>query len=534
MAEGTSHSSSQRRPVAKLLLLFIVFLSGAAVMIYEFLAVRVLTRYVGGSLDTWAAVISMCLAGLALGYVIGGWLADLRRSWALLGLALVVAGGFGYVIEPIIDTVALVFEKHETYHWWEPLVLAALSSLATFLALGTVLPQAMRLYVRDIGHVGGAAGWIGGISTVGSIAGVLLAAMLLIPHEALGVRRSFVLTSTSLIVVGMGCIIGAWTCRRSIFPAAMVFLTFAELAQAETRLLYEQYSGYHHILVADEDGKRVLYFDNDPQTIMYKEAPFGPGFEYTRFFHLPIVLHPSMNSVLFVGLGGGTGPKEFLATYPGLDITVIEVDPAVVRVAHDFFQVPKDPRLRIVTGDGRVAIRRGRSLYGAIVMDAYGSGPRGAYLPYHLATQEFFRAAAARLENGGFLVYNVVGVFGGTNDDIIRGMQTTLESVFYVVYAYRAKESENTVFVAQKIELDALDEDGTRDGLAWPEGPWLAHPMTAAQMAELIAVYRGMGGVVPEGLELHVQHNSPVQSAPRSGTIYTDDHAPVDLAPGSR
>ena len=54
--------------------------------------------------------------------------------------------------------------------------------------------------------------------------------------------------------------------------------------------------------------------------------------------------------------------------------------------------------------DGRVYLRRASGPYGAIIVDAYGTGPYGAYLPYHLATQEFFNLAWGKLENGGCVI----------------------------------------------------------------------------------------------------------------------------------
>ncbi|MCC6488783.1 MAG: hypothetical protein IT364_14890, partial [Candidatus Hydrogenedentes bacterium] len=79
----------------------IVFISGGAVMVYEFLAVRILQRFVGGTLDVWGAEISICLAGLAVGYSLGGQIADRGRTWWPLGLVLCIAGVTAIFMEPL-------------------------------------------------------------------------------------------------------------------------------------------------------------------------------------------------------------------------------------------------------------------------------------------------------------------------------------------------------------------------------------------------------------------------------------------------
>src|SRR5690242_14032813 len=85
--------SNQKQPIVPALCLgLLVFVSGAAVMIYEFIAVRMLQRFFGSSLEVWSAEISVCLLGLAAGYSLGGWVADRYRSWAPLGIVLCVAG----------------------------------------------------------------------------------------------------------------------------------------------------------------------------------------------------------------------------------------------------------------------------------------------------------------------------------------------------------------------------------------------------------------------------------------------------------
>ncbi len=189
------------RLTASLSLACIVFISGGAVMIYEFLAVRILQRFVGGTLDVWGAEISICLAGLALGYSLGGYIADRYRAWLPLGIVLVIAGGTAVFMEPLAFLVDRNLPKSgEMVAWWEPLFYAGVCTFIPLLALGTVMPQAIRLAVRSMDRVGSGAGWVATISTTGSICGALLAAMAFIPW---GVRESIYATSAMLVATGL-------------------------------------------------------------------------------------------------------------------------------------------------------------------------------------------------------------------------------------------------------------------------------------------------------------------------------------------
>jgi spermidine synthase len=257
--------------------------------------------------------------------------------------------------------------------------------------------------------------------------------------------------------------------------------------------------------------------------------PYAGGFEYTDFFHVPMLLDPTTERVLFVGLGGGTGPKSFLSHYPDVWVDVVEIDPMVVQVARSYFAVPEDPRLRIHVADGRAYLQRDRQRYGAILVDAYSSGPYGGILPYHLATREFFETARQRLTNGGALVYNVITTYGeGT---VLPDVYATIANEFQRTYAFQAETSLNVVIVAQRIDSEPLRDDGSRAGREWPAGPWLDHSLDVPQLQALAAELLRAGLPLPPILPRRV---GQAASLPPSSRILTDDYAPTDAAPRGR
>ena len=502
------------------MLYIFVVTSGAAVMMYEFLAVRFLQRPFGSDVRVWSFEIAVCLTGLALGYSLGGRLADRYQSRRVIALGLLIGGITGFPVEKLAVLAGKVSETTDFAFNWHPLLGAAVCTFVPIFALGTILPQAIRLQTVQLDRVGRSSASMITVSTIGSIAGVLVIAPLMLKFDS---RHILYAVSAVLIVLGLiGLIPRA---RRAAVTVALLFATGAPPAQGQ-QVIFETYSAYHHIMVADQGNVRALLFDDAQQSLMSLQNPYAGGFEYAIFFHVPAVFNPTIRKSLFIGLGGGTGPKSFLATYPKMQIDVVEIDPVVINVAKEYFALPDDKRLRVHEMDGRVFLQRARGRYDVIIMDAYSSGPYGAYLPYHMATVEFFEIVRQKLNNGGFLVYNAIGTFGGMNDNVVRPLLATLRASFEAVYVFKAKSSVNTVFVAMKYEADRA-----KTLKPWPEGPWIEHLQTAKQLQELVLRMDPSFMEVLPALPQRITQLSPGHSLRIEGPILTDNYAPVDIAP---
>ncbi len=189
-----------------------------------------------------------------------------------------------------------------------------------------------------------------------------------------------------------------------------------------------------------EDAEvRTLRFDRSRQTDMYLTDPYETSFRYPNYLHLVMAAKPDAKRVLIVGLGGGTLPKRMLRDYPGVKIDVVEIDPEVVRVAKQYFDLPDDPRLRVFAEDGRRFIKRSKDTYDIIVMDAYYADA----LPFHLTTEEFLRQAKARLAPDGVLAYNVIGSVEGERSKLFRSMYRTASGVWRQLWVFPIGIGEN-------------------------------------------------------------------------------------------
>lgn len=201
----------------------------------------------------------------------------------------------------------------------------------------------------------------------------------------------------------------------------------------------------------DTGGYRLLRFNGSMETRMWLRNPLHGHFEYTEYFQLPLLWNPHAKRVLIMGLGGGSAQRAFAHYYPDVHVDTVELDPAVAKVAKQFFHVKETPKHKIHISDGRTFLRLNDKLqYEVILMDAYTSNQFGTNIPYHLATKEFFTLAAQRLAPNGALAFNVIGTYNDWRSDVVGAMYQTMKSVFPHVYHFPASDSKNIVLIGIK------------------------------------------------------------------------------------
>ncbi len=80
-----------RRLVWQVILIFIAFCSGAAIMTIELVGNRILAPWFGNSLYTWTALIGVILVAMSCGYYLGGFLVDRKPNYVFLSHLLMVS-----------------------------------------------------------------------------------------------------------------------------------------------------------------------------------------------------------------------------------------------------------------------------------------------------------------------------------------------------------------------------------------------------------------------------------------------------------
>lgn len=181
----------------------------------------------------------------------------------------------------------------------------------------------------------------------------------------------------------------------------------AARAQAVS-ILHEERSLYRNIVVFQDGDLRCLRFGRKSgarQTCRQQSDPDQLVFAYTKMMMGSLYLSPSPKRILIIGLGGGTLPGALRTIVPTAQIDVVEIDPAVTRVAYKYFDFRPDSLTRVHEQDGRVFVKaklREKATYDLVMLDAFTD----EYIPEHLLTQEFLQEVRAIMAPNAVLAAN--------------------------------------------------------------------------------------------------------------------------------
>ena len=144
------------------------------------------------------------------------------------------------------------------------------------------------------------------------------------------------------------------------------------------RVRFAEDTEYHRLAVVDDETTRYLRFDASLQSAMYLDDPYRTRFAYTDFFHLGLAYNPDARRPLHRPRRWSS-PKRMWRDHEDVQIHVVELDPVVVDVGYRYFDVPRDPRLRVEVGDGRQFLTREEKRWDVIVVDAFFADA----IPFH-------------------------------------------------------------------------------------------------------------------------------------------------------
>jgi spermidine synthase len=411
----------------------LVFAAGTGSMATEICASRLLAPYFGSSTIVWANIIGLVLAALALGYWLGGRLADRRPSSSVLGRIVAAAALFvvaiPFVARPFLDASTGALDRVDAGAAIGSFFGALLLFAPPVVLLGAVAPFAIRLAIDDVAQAGAVAGRVFALSTAGSLLGTFVPALVTIP--LIGTQRTLLGTAV-VLALGGTLVLGRRFALVALVPAALFALPPGAV-KASDGLLFERESRYQFVQVVQEGGVRRLYLNEGlaihsewrPDTVL-------TGNEWDMFLAVPPLLAHPVERVAILGNAGGTTARAYGVFYPRAHIDGVELDPVVSEAGRRFLGLGSNPRLRVITADARPFLAHSHERYDVIAIDAY----RQPYVPFYLATQEFFRLARAHLRPGGIVALNVARVPG--DDRLVRAVSGTLASVFPSVRVWPA------------------------------------------------------------------------------------------------
>ena len=157
--------------------------------------------------------------------------------------------------------------------------------------------------------------------------------------------------------------------------------------------------------VHQERFERELRFGaTDVQSAMDLRDPDRLVLDYTRLMMGFVLFQPAPRKMLMIGLGGGSLPKFCHRHFPGTDMTVVEINPAVIALREHFDIPPDQPGFRVVQADGAALVAEMDSAsFDVIFVDAFDADG----MPPPLGSQDFYTHCARLLTTGGVMVCNL-------------------------------------------------------------------------------------------------------------------------------
>lgn len=391
--------------------------SGFAALVLQVAWTRSLTIALGSTVQAFTLILSAFIFGLAIGSAIASaWRVPLAVLQGAIGVS-------ALLLIPFLGDLPLSFAPRMGE---DPLPrqlgLAALFVLGPSLLMGAVFPRAVELARGEA--VGRSVAAVYTANTLGCIAGSLAASFLIVP--LLGVSNAIKAAATLNLALCAALLPRRWIAA----PLAIALAAWVLVPRWNTKVLA---SGAFLYGTADQRSARAqevdlrTYLERDTELIAEHwdayglvtvhrqrsgiltmrvngkaDASTGPGDTPNMLFtgHLPLLHHPAPKRALLIGLGGGLTMRAMLR-HPLDSLRCVEISPAVVRGAEHFAEAVealRDPRSRLVVGDGRSLIAFGREPLDVIVSqpsNLWVSGMAGLF------TRDFFRQAAERLGERG-------------------------------------------------------------------------------------------------------------------------------------
>lgn len=242
-----------------------------------------------------------------------------------------------------------------------------------------------------------------------------------------------------LAIAGIGAVLGFGICQAQTFGA--------------NRLIHQERSLYRNILVLEGSGHRCLTFGRRSarQSCMNLAEPEKLVFGYTSRMFDALTQLSNPKRILIIGVGGGSLPMAARRRFPAARIDAVEIDPAVIDVARQYFNLREDNKLHLYSGDGRIFIRQQilrRITYDAILLDAFDKD----YIPEHMATVEFLAQIRSSLAPDGLLLANT---YSGTA--LQAHEEASFQRVFGVIQETRLNNGNRIILAGEPAARIAMN-----------------------------------------------------------------------------
>lgn len=392
------------------LLLVSVAICAASGLVYELALVSLSTSLNGGGIVETSLIIAGYVAALGVGaLMVKPFLRWPAQTFLVVETLLGLVGGLSALT--LYMTFAVLGQN-----LWILVLCTALIGILVGAELPLLMTMIQRGRLADARTTGSLVATLNAADYLGALIGGLSWPFILLPW--LGMMRGAAAAGmiNLLAALFVGCVLLRHLLPKLHFLSAVVGLLVAIallgtvlvradgiVATARQQLyrdpvIFAEQSDYQDIVVTERGADRRLYLNGGLQYSTRDEHRYTESLVYPA-------LSPAAESVLIIGGGDGLAARELLR-FPDMEITQVELDPAVIEVANTVLRSDnggsmEDPRVSIIADDAFTWLRSGGDAgqsYDAILVDL--PDPNNDTMA-RLYSQEFYTLALARLNEGG-------------------------------------------------------------------------------------------------------------------------------------
>jgi spermidine synthase len=455
---------------------------GFAFLLMELVWYRMLAPILGGSTFTFGLILAVALLGTGLGGLL--YSVSLRRAAATpAGFALTCAGEALALAIPLAagDRVALVANSLRSFGVYGfGGQIAAWTVVALFVVFpasviaGVQFPLLIALLGSGDEKVGSDVGRTYAANTIGAIAGslaggfglmpllsapgcwraviVLLAATSLVAAFAGRPKARIPLASQLIAIVALACIFAQGP--TAVWRHSGIGAGRAPQPESPTEIR-DWVNETRRTMVWDADGREssVALVATTENAFFINGKSDGAARQDAGTQVLGgligALVHPNPRAAMVIGLGTGS-TAGWLGAIPSMQrVDVVELEPAILRVARDCAAVNHDvmhnPKVRITIGDAREVLTTSRRRYDVIFSEP--SNPYRAGIA-SLFTWEFYQAAVNRLNDGGVFLQWVQSY--EVDAPTIRTVYATIGSVFPYVETWMTERGDLVLLASER------------------------------------------------------------------------------------
>ena len=427
-------------------LLAVSFGTAVASFIYEIAWIRMLSLVLGSATHSFELMLSAFIAGLAFGALYIQWRADsLTRPLRTLAIIQWLMGFAALATLPLylelfgataeflraLDTTDAGYRIYNLGRYGMALAVMVPS---TFCA-GMTLPLITKMLV--VGPRGEKAiGWVYGINTLGSIVGVALASLLLLP--LIGLKALLISGAVLDMMIGVALLARAatstdrgWiTPRIALAATALVTVSLALVTPFDRSVLN---SGVFRTGRASQEGEIVFWEDgrtasvgvltNATSTVIATNGkpdasvsiewmqgftadtlrPFGLDESTQTLFAMVALAHvPQAQSAAVIGHGSGMSSHMILGSPTLEEVVTVEIEPAMIEGSRLFLpanrRVFEDPRSEFIIEDAKSYFASSQKSFDIILSEPSNPWVSGVS---SLFTEEFYALVSRHLNPGG-------------------------------------------------------------------------------------------------------------------------------------